>query len=195
MQRLHQQLAALPDDRPGKKTQDTLKDAALGALAVFLTQSPSCLASQRTMHQAQGRRNAERLFGMGAMPCAHPIRTWRDPVAPAERLPVCAGVYDALDGAGQVSPWRVFADQRLIALDGTDYGASQEIHCARCSQRTQATGQVTYVHQAIPPVMVAPDRHEVIPWEPECSTPHDGHATQECAQVAAKRWMTRQAGR
>ena len=193
--RLHQQLAALPDDRKGKNTQYAIKDAALGAFAVFFTQSPSVLAYQRTMQQAKGRSNAESLVGMGAIPCDHQSRTWLDPVAPAELFPVCAGVYDALDGAGQVSHWRVFADQRLIALDGTDYCASQEMHCARCSQRTHANGQVTYVHQAMTPVIVAPGRHEVIPLEPEFITPQDGHAKQDCAQVAATRWIERQAGR
>jgi len=133
VKRLHQQLAALPEDRKGKHTQDASTDAALGALAVFLTQSPSLLAYQRTMPQAPGRSNAERRLGMGASPCDHQIRTWLDPVAPAELLPVFAGVYDALDGAGQVSHGRVVADQRLIAWDGTDDVASQEMHGARWS--------------------------------------------------------------
>jgi hypothetical protein len=195
VKRLHQQLAALPDYRKGKNTQYAIKDAALGAFAVFFTQSPSFLAYQRTMQQAKGRNNAESLFGMGAIACDNQIRTLLDPVAPAELFPVFAGVYDALDGAGQVSPWRVFADQLLIALDGTDYFASQEIHCARCSQRTHVNGQVTYFHQAITPVIVAPGRHEVIPLEPEFITPQDGHAKQDCEQVAAKRWIERQAGR
>ena len=44
VKRLHQQLAALPDDRKGKNTQYAIKDAALGAFAVCLTQSPSWLA-------------------------------------------------------------------------------------------------------------------------------------------------------
>ena len=92
VKRLHQQLAALPDDRKGKKTPDAINDAALGALAVFCTQSPSVWADQRTRPQANGRRNAESLLGMGAMPCDQQLRTWRDPVAPAELLPVFAGV-------------------------------------------------------------------------------------------------------
>ena len=58
-----------------------------------------------------------------------------------------------------------------------------------------ANGQVTYFHQAITPVIVAPGKHEVIPLEPEFITPQDGHAKQDCEQVAAKRWIERQAGR
>lgn len=195
VQALHQQLASLPDYRKGKNTRYAIKDAALGAFAVFFTQSPSFLAYQRTMQQAKGRSNAESLFGIGDIPCDNQIRTLLDPVAPAQLFPVFAGVYAALEEAGQLSSWRGFADQLLIALDGTEYFASKEIHCARCSQRTHANGQVTYVHQAITPVIVAPGRHEVISLEPEFITPQDGHAKQDCEQVAAKRWIERQAGR
>ena len=179
----------------GKNTRYAINDAALGAFAVFFTQSPSFLAYQRTMQHAKGRSNAESLLRMGAIPCDNQIRTWLDPVAPAQLFPVFAEVYAALDGAGHLASWRGFADQLLIALDGTEYFASQEIHCGRCSQRTHANGQVTYVHQAITPVMVAPGKHTVITLEPEFITPQDGHAKQDCEQVAAKRWIERQAGR
>jgi hypothetical protein len=195
VQALHQQLAALPDDRKGKNTRYAIKDAALGAFAVFFTQSPSFLAYQRTMQQAKGRSNAESLFRIGDIPCDHQIRTLLDPVAPAQLFPVFAGAYAALEEAGQLSSWRGFAGQLLIALDGTEYFASKEMHCARCSQRTQSKGQVTYDHQAITPVLVAPGRHEVISLEPEFITPQDGHAKQAWEQVAAKRWIARQAGR
>ena len=113
--RLHQQLAALPDDRKGKNTQYAIKDAALGAFAVFFTQSPSVLAYQRTMQQAKGRSNAESLFGMAAMPCDIQIRRLLDPVAPAQLFPVFEEVYAALEGARHVSAFRSFVGQLLMA--------------------------------------------------------------------------------
>jgi hypothetical protein len=195
VQALHHPLAALPDYRTGKNTQYTRKDAALGALAVCVTQSPSFLASQRTLQQAKGRSNAERLFGMAAIPGDNQLRRLLDPVAPAQLFPVFAAVYATLEGAGHVSAFRSFAGQLLIALDGTESFSSQEIHGAHCSKRTHANGRVTYVHQAITPVIVAPGKPEVSTLEPEFSTPQDGQAKQDCEQVAAKRWIARQAGR
>jgi len=47
---------------------------------------------------------------------------------------------------------------------------------------------------AITPVIVAPGRHDVITLAPEFITPQDGHAKQDCEQVAAKRWIERHAG-
>ena len=130
VQALHQQLASLPDDRQGKNTRYAITDAALGAFAGFFTQSPSFFAYQRTMPQAKGRSNAETLFGRGEPPCDHQLRTWLDPVAPAQLFPVFAGVYAALEEAGHWSSSRDFADQLLIALDGTEYFVQGDPWCA-----------------------------------------------------------------
>ena len=195
VQALHPQVAALPDDRTGKHTQDTITDAALGALAVFLTPSPAWLASQRTMPPANGRRNTESRFGMAAVPCDQPIRRLLDPVVPAQVWPGFEEVYAALEGAGHVSALRSCAGPLLIAWAGTEDVSAPELHGAHCSQRPHAKGRVPYGPQASTPVLVAPGHPEVIPLAPACITPHAGHATQECDQVAAKRWMARQAGR
>jgi hypothetical protein len=195
VQARHQQLSARPDDRQGKNTRYAIKEAALGAFAVFFPQSPALLAYQRTMPPATGRSNAESRLRRGAMPGDHPIRPWLAPVAPAPLFPGCAEVDAALEGAGPRWSWRVFADQLLSALDGTAYVASQESHGARGAQRPPPKGKVTSVPQALTPVLVAPGTHEVITLEPAFITPQDGQATPDCEPVAAKRWMARQAGR
>ena len=75
LQTFHQVLDQLPDHRKGRNTTYEIKDAALGAFAVFFTQSPSFLAYQRTMKQNKGRSNAESLFGLEQIPCDNQIRT------------------------------------------------------------------------------------------------------------------------
>jgi len=190
---LHRVLDALPDYRKGKNTQYSIKDAALGAFAVFFTQSPSFLAYQRTMQQAKGRSNAESLFGVEQIPCDNQIRTLLDPLEPAQLFPVFHGVYQALDRCGELAAFRALAGQLLIALDGTQYFSSQDIGCDSCSQRTHRNGRVTFFHQVITPVIVAPGNADVIVLEPEFITPQDGHQKQDCEQVAAKRWLARNA--
>jgi len=131
---------------------------------------------------------------MGDLPCDNQIRTLLDPVGPSPAVSgVCRGVCRPGRG-GQLSSWRGFADQLLIALDGTEYLRPRRFIVARCSQRTHANGQVTYVHQAI--------TLSCRPWPPRghllgarVHPPQDGHAKQDCEQVAAKRWIERQAGR
>lgn len=191
---LHRTLNALPDDRKGKNTPYAIQDAALGAFAVFFTQSPSVLAYQRTMQQAKGRSNAESLFGVATIPGDHQLRTRLDPVDPGQLFPVFQVVYHALDRAGLGAACRAFAGQRLMALDGTEYFSSPQMCCATCSQRAPRKGGVTYFHHVITPVLVAPGKAEVITLEPEFITPPDGQQQQDGEQVAAKRWTERHAG-
>jgi len=80
--------ATFPDLRKGKNKQYTVQDAALGAFAVFFTQSPSFLAYQRDMAKRQGQSNAHTLFGLTEIPCDNQIRTLLDPVPPELLGPV-----------------------------------------------------------------------------------------------------------
>ncbi len=189
----HAVLDQLPETRRGKNTQYAIKDAALGAFAVFFTQSPSFLAHQQTLRQAKGRSNAEQLFGITQIPCDNQIRTLLDPVPPAQFFPMFASITQALTAAGVVETFRAVDDTLLIALDGTQYFSSQRISCRNCAQQTAPSGTVTYSHSALTPVIVAPGKAEVLALEPEFITPQDGHAKQDCEQAAAKRWVQRQA--
>jgi hypothetical protein len=193
VQAFHVLLDHLPDTRRGKNMTYALKDAALGAFAVFFTQSPSFLAYQQTLRQAKGVSNAERLFGMTQIPCDNQIRTLLDAVPPAQLVPLFTTITHALVAAGTIEQFHVLDDTILIALDGTQYFSSQRISCPTCSHKTSATGTVTYSHSAITPVIVAPGTAEVLALEPEFITPQDGQAKQDCEQEAAKRWVRRQA--
>ncbi len=156
VQAFHAVLDHLPDTRRGKNTQYAIKDAALGAFAVFFTQSPSFLAHQQTLQQAKGRNNAAQLFGITQIPCDNQIRTLLDPVPPAQLFPMFATITQALMTAGVVDTFRAVDDTVLIAVDGTQYFSSQRIACANCTQKTAANGTVTHSHSAITLAIVAP---------------------------------------
>src|SRR5947209_8946730 len=162
VQALHQLLDHLPDFRQGTNTTYTMKDAALGAFAVFFTQSPSFLAHQQALRHAKGVSNAERLFGMTQIPGATQIRTLLDPLPPTHLVSLFTTVSQALLSAGTLTPFQVLDGQMLIALDGTQYFSSKRISCPACSQKTSATGTVTSSHSAITPDIVAPGRAEVL---------------------------------
>ena len=189
----HAVLDRLPDTRRGKNIQYAIKDAALGAFAVFFTQSPSFLAHQQSLRHAKGSSNAERLFGITQIPSDNQIRTLLDPVPPTQLAPMFTTILQALTAAGVVDTFRALDDTVLIAVDGTQYFSSQRISCAQCSRKTAASGTVTFSHSALTPVVVAPGKAEVLALEPEFLTPQDGHAKQDCEQAAAKRWVRRQA--
>src|SRR5512136_2058504 len=113
----HHHIERLPDQRTGQNKHYRLKDAVLGAFAVFFTQSPSFLAYQRTMKQSKGRSNAETLFGLEQIPCDNQIRVLLDGQRPDAVYPVFAQIFTLLEQAGELKPFRVLNGQLLISLD------------------------------------------------------------------------------
>jgi hypothetical protein len=178
-----------PDLRTGENTQYAMEDAAMGAFAVFFTQSPSFLAYQQDVKRTKGRSNAESLFAMNDIPCDSQIRLLLDPVAPESVSPVFRQAYRCLSRAGVLTRMRAHANCLLIALDGTEYYSSKQIHCEQCSQRELSNGKVQYDHTVLTPVVVQPGNEPVIALEPEYITPQDGKEKQDCEIEAGKRWL------
>jgi len=192
---LREVFAALPDRRQGKNISYPMADFGLSAFAVFFTQSPSFLAHQKAMQQARGHNNAQSFFHLQEMPSDNQIRQMLDPVPPQALYPVYDRIYDTLRAAGILQTFRGVHDSTLIALDGTWYHASQKIHCPYCSHLEHKSGEITYYHSAVTPVLVAPGQSEVIALRPEFITPQDGHTKQDCELAAAKRWLEHNAAR
>jgi hypothetical protein len=192
-QAFHRVLDLLPDTRRGKNISYAAKDAALGAFSVVVTQSPSFLAHQQALRQAKGTSNAQSVFGITPIPCDNQIRTLLDRVPPAHFFPIFPIIIHALLEAEVIQRFHVLDQTVLIAIDGTQYFSSKRISCPSCSQKTSATGTVSFSHSALTPVIGAPDKAEGLALEPEVITPQDGRAKQECEQEAAKRWVRRQA--
>ncbi len=178
-----------PDKRTGRNLVYSIEDAALGACAVFYTQSPSFLAHQTLMEQAKGKSNAHTLFGMRKIPTDNHIRGLLDPVAPSYVFPFFERVFNELDAVGQIDALRMDNGQLLIALDGTQYHHSESIHCQQCMVTEHQSGHISYAHTVVTPVVVSPGHNQVIPLEPEFIVPQDGHDKQDCETAAAKRWI------
>jgi hypothetical protein len=178
-----------PDKRTGKNLVYSIEDAALGAFSVFYMQSPSFLAFQTMMQRAQGKSNAQALFGMHQIPTDNHIRSLLDPVAPSYVLPMFERLFNQLDAAGQIDAFRIPNGQLLIALDGTQYHRSESIHCKHCTVSRHHNGENSYAHTALTPVVVTLGHNRVVALEPEFVVPQDGHDKQDCESVAAKRWL------
>jgi hypothetical protein len=190
---LRQTLGAFPDPRTGENTQYAMEDIGLGAFSVFFTQCPSFLAHQKTMQQAKGQSNAQSLFQLQEIPSDNHIRQTLDPVPPEKLFPCYDAVFQSLHQAGHLEGWRVLGDKRLLALDGTWYYSSQKVHCPNCSCLEHKSGDKTYYHSAVTPVLVAPGQEQAIPLRPEFITPQDGHTKQDCEIAASKRWLEKNA--
>lgn len=186
--------ASFKDRRQGKNKHYTVMDAALSAFAVFFAQSPSWLAHQRAMEAARGCNNARTLFHVERIPTDIHVRWLLDPVSPRMLDPAFAALLALLWRSGALAAYKGVGDMRLVALDATQYHASEAIHCANCTHKHHADGRDSYHHTAVTPVMVAPGNPEAIPLRPEFIMPQDGHDKQDCEIAASKRWVEAQFG-
>jgi hypothetical protein len=189
IKRLEQVCEGFPDLRTGKNNIYDLPDVGMSAFSVFFTQSPSFLAHQRDMKLRKGRSNAESLFQLSDIPSDNQIRNLLDPVSPEYVQPIYRQTFQALEQTDILKSRRSFANQLLVAIDGTEYFSSTNIHCDNCNHRELRNGETNYFHSVLTPVIVQPGNASVISLEPEFIIPQDGHEKQDCEIQAAKRWV------
>ena len=116
--------ADIADHRPG--TPDiSLMDALMSAFAMFSLTSPSLLA----FDQERPAGNLPRVYGIERVPCDTSMRAILDPVEPECLRPLFKRVFGALQ-RGKALEEMVFVEgHSLLALDGTGYFSSNQIHC------------------------------------------------------------------
>lgn len=178
--------AAIAEHRPG--TPDiALTDVLMSAFALFSLKSPSLLAFDK--ERTEG--NLQRVYGIERVPCDTAMREILDPVEPESLRPLFTQVFRALQ-RGKALEEMVFVDGHyLLALDGTGYFSSQQIHCASCLETHPRSGPVTYRHQMLGAALVHPDQRAVIPLMPEPIIKQDGTDKNDCERNAAKRFITK----
>jgi len=180
------------DVRKGKNVVYGVEGVGMAAFSVFFMQNPSFLEHQRVMKESTGCDNVERLFGLQGTPSDNEIRKLLDPVSPDGLSGMYRWVFEELDRGEVLRSMRSYGNNLLVALDGTWYFSSKEIHCANCSSRELTDGTLLYFHSLITPVVVAPGNEHVVALEPEFILPQDGHDKQDCEMQAAKRWINKQ---
>ena len=178
--------ADIAEHRPGKP-DISLTDALMSAFAMFSLKSPSLLA----FDQERTEGNLQRVYGMERVPCDTAMREILDPVVPECLRPLFKQVFRALQ-RGKALEEMVFVEGHyLLALDGTGYFSSQQIHCASCLETHHRNGTVTYHHQMLGAALIHPDRREVIPLMPEPIVKQDGSEKNDCERNAAKRLIVK----
>ena len=176
--------AELADHRSGQP-DIALTDALMSALALFSLKSPSLLA----FDQERTEGNVPRVYGIERVPCDTAMRAILAPVAPESLRPLFKRVFGALQ-RGKALEEMVFVDGHyLLALDGTGYFSSQQIHCASCLETHHRNGTVTYRHQMLGAALIHPDKRAVIPLMPEPIIKQDGTEKNDCERNAAKRLL------
>ena len=191
LDRLGACFARLPDPRRGRNRRYAMRDIAMAALSVFFMQSPSFLAHQRALAERRTRSNAHTLFGLARIPCDNHIRQLLDGVPPAHFDEQFHAIVGDLQAHGALAPMRRLDARVLVALDGTEFFRSRNIHCPNCSTRKRNDATTEYFHQMVAATVVAPGQPRTVPMPPAFVRRRDGAAKQDCERQAAKRWLQR----
>jgi hypothetical protein len=100
-------------------------------------------------------------------------------------------VVTELERSGGLEAFRQLGGHLLIALDGTEYHVSSEVHCQQCSTRTRGKDRTEHFHALVSATRVVPEHNRVVPLELEFIVPQDGHDKQDCESQAVRRWLER----
>lgn len=183
---LRSDFATIADPRAGQP-DISLTDALMSAFALFSLKSPSLLAFDR--ERTEG--NLHRVYGIERVPCDTAMREILDPVEPESLRPLFTHVFRALQRGKALEEFVFVEGHYLLALDGTGYFSSTQIHCASCLETHHSNGTVTYRHQLLGAALIHPDRRAVIPLMPEPIIKQDGTDKNDCERNAAKRFITK----
>ena len=150
--------ASLPEHRLDA-TEMSFTDALMSAFAMFSLKSPSLLAFDEERHEG----NLQRLYGIKQVPCDTRMREILDPVDPESLRSQFKSVFRTLQRGKALEELVFIEGHYLLALDGTVYHASQEVHCDSCLERHHRNATI----KASPPTCPIPTKC----WVPSCCTP------------------------
>src|SRR5256712_9214334 len=156
---------------PAPRCEDgdiSLTDALMSAFAMFSLKAPSLLAFDK--ERAEG--NLHTIYGIEQVPCDTHMREILDPVSPEWLRPVFKSVFRQLQRGKALEPMAFLEGHYLLALDGTGYFSSTQIHWASCLHKVHRNGAITYYHQMLGAAIIHPDRREVISLMPETVLQH-----------------------
>jgi hypothetical protein len=183
---IHKAFSTLSDHRSG--TPDiSLADALMSAFAMFSLKSPSLLAFDKE----RAEDNLHHIYGIKRVPCDTSMREILDPVEPDALRPVFKQVFRQLQRSKVLHEMEFVPGHYLLALDGTGYFSSNQIHCASCLETHHRNGTLTYAHHLLGAALIHPDKREVMPLMPEPIIKQDGTEKNDCERNAAKRFLTK----
>jgi hypothetical protein len=136
------------------------------------------------------RENIKNLYKIKNVPSDTQLRTFLDQVRPEELTGLFKMLFSLFQRSNYLERFQYgpLDNRYLLAVDGTGFFSSSEIHCDHCCEKKHKEGSKEYYHQALCGVIVHPSLNVVIPLLPEPITRTDGSAKNDCERNASKRF-------
>jgi hypothetical protein len=184
----------IPDERAPERVKWQLHSVLMSAFAMLFFQHPSLLNYQRRMKDKRGLSNLERVFQINDLPSDTQMREILDGVPPEELRQVLPEIFQRMQRTGWTVRFVTRVEEKsyyTVALDGSEYFHSTQIHCVGCLQRKSADGVVHYSHVVVAATIVKAGTHDILPLDAEEIRNEDGQKKQDCEINAGKRLVKR----
>lgn len=165
-----------------------LPSILMSGIAIFYFKHPSLLSfdGQRSLPT---RENLKNLFQINQVPSDTYFREVVDKIDNSDLINIFKDYFSLLKSEKVLNGYRVFGNKILVSLDGTGFFQSSKVNCACCLQRKTRDGKISYEHQALPAVIIHPDKKEVFPIGLEIIEKQDGENKNDCERNASKRLL------
>ena len=178
----------LPDKRREKSVEYPILDSSLSALSCMFYKSASLLKFQRLMQKRFYKSNLNTQFGVKEIPSDNQLRSIISTINYSDFQPIFNDYLKRLQRGKHLSKFS-FEDKYLVAIDATQYHASETVKCSECLQKKKRNGKIEYSHQALQAIVCHPNQKQIFPLMPEPINRHDGDEKQDCEINAAKRLL------
>lgn len=184
---LRERFKLVHDSRRQGSIDYTIVDTLMAAFAMFSLKDPSLLAFQERLDDP----SLKNLYKIENIPSDTQMRDILDPIDVDVINEAFADIFHQLQRGGVLKDFVVLDGHYLLAIDGTGYFSSSNIHCPNCLERVSKAGKTKYAHQMVAAVLIHPDRKEVIPLAIEPIVKQDGQTKNDCERNATKRVLAR----
>ncbi len=186
LSRVRYQYKKIPDTAQKPNKHDLL-DCLMSGIALFGLKYSSLLQFNQ---EAQSLAyNLKQLYGVNRVPSDTSFRERLDPIEAMELQRGITRIVAQLQRGKVLECYRFLEDYCLVAIDGTGYFSSHEVHCENCCVKNHRDGTKTYYHQMLSAVIVHPNYRSVFPLMLEPIQKKDGLKKNDCEHSALKRML------
>lgn len=168
-----------------------LEDVLSTGLATFKLKKPnlSHLDHAREGFDSIYMNNMKKVFKVKKIISDTQCRAVLDPIDFRLLLPCFKKIFSVVQRGKLHEEFKSSDGYQLVAIDGTQYFSSKELHCDNCQEKHHENGNITYSHSMLTAVMVSPDKKQVIPMMLEPIIKQDGETKNDCENNAGERML------
>ena len=141
------------DRRQAGKVDYSIHAAVMSGFACMYFQDPSLKAFQERLQDEKQMNNLRTIFKVGVIPGDTQLRTLIDELDSETFRPVFNDVLARFQRSKLLKQYQLIPGYYYVAIDGSQYFSSNNIHCENCLVTRHGNGPETYSHKVLMPAL------------------------------------------